>query len=194
MSPYPSQLNPARIVDAARAMIEVGGVDGLSLHRLADALGVKAPSLYRYFRDRAELLRAVNESTTRALFVHIDAALGDAPDDPAVRLMIVAQAYRAFAHANPAAYGLLFTNTILELRPDAAQQEQMVLPLQALMAQLSGEANSLPALRGVWALIHGFVTLELNGQFQRGGDLVEAFEKSIRICRVDLRTAPNYER
>ena len=51
--------------------------------------------------------------------------------------------------------------------------------VQQIMGQISGEANSLPALRGSLALTHGFVTLELNGQFRRGGDLAAQFTEIV---------------
>jgi hypothetical protein len=47
------------------------------------------------------------------------------------------------------------------------------------MAAISGVEDSLAALRGALALLHGFVMLELKDQFRRGGDLGETFEKVI---------------
>ena len=56
---------------------------------------------------------------------------------------------------------------------------QRAISIQQIMMQISGEENSLTALRGVLALIHGFISLELNGQFRRGGDLSEAIDSII---------------
>ena len=47
------------------------------------------------------------------------------------------------------------------------------------MAEISGQAHSLTALRGIWALIHGFILFELTGQLRRGGDLEAAFVQSV---------------
>jgi TetR/AcrR family tetracycline transcriptional repressor len=44
---------------AALEIIDRDGLDGLNLERVARALGVKAPSLYYHFRDKAELLAEV---------------------------------------------------------------------------------------------------------------------------------------
>jgi hypothetical protein len=52
--------------------------------------------------------------------------------------------------------------------------------IQAVMVPVSGESGSLTALRGLWALVHGFVMIELAEQFQRGGDLDAAYEAVIR--------------
>jgi AcrR family transcriptional regulator len=177
--PYPSKISRETIVQTAREMIEAQGVERLSINVLAEKLGVKTPSLYRYVGDKTGLLRAVNEDTVAGLF----AVLGDALNSPGTtdeRLLAVAMAYRQYAQQHPITYGLAFTNTIPELRPDDAEQEQGALPYQALMAEVSGEANSLPALRGMQALIHGFVMLELAQQFRRGGDLDAAFAQSVQ--------------
>lgn len=49
-------LDRERLVAAAFKQLEEGGLDGLSLRRLAAHLGVQAPALYWHFRDKAELL------------------------------------------------------------------------------------------------------------------------------------------
>jgi AcrR family transcriptional regulator len=176
--PYPSQIDRETILYTAREMIEEKGVNHLSLNTLADILGVKTPSLYRYIESRTGLLRAVNEETLRQLFTSIRPAL-DMEADAGTRLIEIARTFRDFAHHHPVTYGLAFTNTIAELQPDEREQEQAVLPFQALMAELSGEADSLAALRGFLALVHGFIMLELANQLRRGGDLDAAFVKSV---------------
>jgi AcrR family transcriptional regulator len=53
--PRPS-LTLTRIVEAAIAVADRDGIDGLSMRRVAGALGVGAMSLYRYVPGKAELL------------------------------------------------------------------------------------------------------------------------------------------
>jgi hypothetical protein len=93
--------------------------------------------------------------------------------------MDLARAYRHFAHQNPHLYMLAYTHKNEGLRPDETVLTDMVLPIQAIMAQISGEPASLTALRGALALLHGFVMLEINEQLQRGGDLDQAFTQSV---------------
>ena len=42
-----------QIVDAARRILEEQGEDALTVRRLAEALGIRAPSLYKHFPDKA---------------------------------------------------------------------------------------------------------------------------------------------
>ena len=177
--PYPSQIDADSIVAAACEIIERDGVEALSLGKLAEALGVRAPSLYRYFENKAALLQAVNLRTLEALFVAFDEALSGGGLDPIGRLRSVAQAFRAFAHRHPRRYVLAMTAEVAVTRPDENLLVEMILPIQAIMAELTGEAASLSALRGFLALVHGFVMLEIHGQLQRGGDLDAAFDDSL---------------
>ncbi|MCC7450570.1 MAG: helix-turn-helix transcriptional regulator, partial [Anaerolineae bacterium] len=84
--PYPSQVDRQSIIDKARELIEAEGIENLSLGRLATALGVKAPSLYRYVDSKTELLRAVNLMTTQGLVSTIREATS-LVSDPKTRLI-----------------------------------------------------------------------------------------------------------
>jgi AcrR family transcriptional regulator len=56
------------ILDAAERLFADRGYDGTSLRDIADAVGVKVPSLYNHFPSKAELYRAVLERAWRPLF------------------------------------------------------------------------------------------------------------------------------
>ncbi len=187
--PYPAKISRDTIIAQARAMIEADGVDKLSVNALATALGVKTPSLYRHFPEphpednklglKTLILQAINQDTETRMYAELY-AMFETPASDEDRIVAIAHAYRNFGRNNPVTYGLLYTNTINELRTDQDEAVQRVLRLQNLIGQISGEEDSLPAIRGMWALTHGFVMLELAGQFRRSGDLTEAFEKAIR--------------
>jgi AcrR family transcriptional regulator len=179
MAPYPPQTDREKIIDTAGAIIESEGVENLSLANLASVFGIKAPSLYRYVRSKNDLLKAVIERTFRKLFEAYQVTLQNAGATPEEQLLALFRAHRDFAHANPNAYILAYTTTTPELRGDPAELEAQAIVVQKIMAQISGNEQSLSALRGALALVHGFVMLELKDQLQRGGDLNEAFDASI---------------
>jgi AcrR family transcriptional regulator len=59
-----------RIVDAAIALAEAGGFEGVKLRDVADASGVAMGTLYKYFRSKEDvLLFAVNEDSEQLLRV-----------------------------------------------------------------------------------------------------------------------------
>jgi TetR/AcrR family tetracycline transcriptional repressor len=57
--PRAARLSRERIVEAALEVVEREGLDALSMRRLAQELDVWPMSVYRYFRDKDELLDAV---------------------------------------------------------------------------------------------------------------------------------------
>ncbi|MCA9882472.1 MAG: TetR/AcrR family transcriptional regulator [Anaerolineae bacterium] len=175
--PYPSKLDSETLASAAFDMIEQGGVDDFSMHKLAAEFGVKTASLYRYFNKEA-LIQAVNTLTYHSLLRAMYEAVS-AEGDPAQRLLLGTKAMAAYAHQHPVTYMLAFRNTDDALRPAEGATEQAVLPLQAIIAEISGEADSLAALRGLQALAHGFISLTLAGQYRRGGDLDAHFEQAV---------------
>ncbi|MGB8536457.1 MAG: helix-turn-helix domain-containing protein, partial [Acidobacteriaceae bacterium] len=58
---YQRLLSADDILNVAVRMVQQGGADSLSLRAVAAALGVKAPSLYRYFANKGALELAVFE-------------------------------------------------------------------------------------------------------------------------------------
>jgi len=180
MSPYPIQTDRETIIKTARKLMERGGLEGLSLASVAGKLGIKAPSLYRHIESKGALLHAVIENIYHDLFAAYDDAIANSSDDPEEQLISLAHAQHKFAHANPNAYMLAYEVKDPEVRADPNMLLQQAVILQRIMAKISGEEKSLVALRGLLAIGHGFIILELNGQFQRGGDLSIAYEESIR--------------
>ncbi len=175
--PYPAQISYDLVLEKALSLLEAEGVEHLSLHRLAAELGVKAPSLYRYFSSKGALLRALNTMTVERL-VQVMLATVET-DNPIESALNMIRAYREFARAHPTTYTLAFGALPEEMRPDPAHIETLVLPLQAVMVKIAGSESALPMLRGAWALVHGFVTLEISQNFRRGGSVDEAFDQSI---------------
>jgi TetR/AcrR family tetracycline transcriptional repressor len=55
-------LDKDRIVAEAVALLDEGGLDGVTLRKLAQRLGVQAPTLYWHIRNKAELINALAEA------------------------------------------------------------------------------------------------------------------------------------
>jgi len=161
-------------------LIERDGVENLSLGIIASELGIKAPSLYRHIESKSALLQAVIEQTYLNLFNEYDQALESVGDSPEEQLLSMARAQHTFAHANPNTYMLAYAAQNPELRADPQMLLERAIIIQKIIIQISGEENSLPALRGLLALVHGYIMLELNGQFQRGGDLSLTFVEVVK--------------
>jgi len=168
------------IIETAARLLESNGAEELSMGSLADALGVTPQSLYRYVDSKSELLKTVNSRTLERLFEALVGALGDASGEAEEQLLIVCQAYREYAVTHPHSYRLAMESVNGE-RPDQPYLNQLALPLQTVTAEIAGVAITTPVLQGIWALVHGFVMLELGNQFQHQGDPNEVFIQCVSV-------------
>jgi AcrR family transcriptional regulator len=169
-----SPVNPpdltTRLVDeAARLLIEHGPA-GLSLRKLAAAVGVSTMPVYTLFGDKQGLLVAMH----REGFRRLGAALSAAPrtDDPLADVIALGLAYREAALASPPLYGLMFGRMAPDFTPSAegrAAEEAAYRPLvegvsRCLAAGVFAGADAERIALHLWTIAHGMVNLELNGQ------------------------------
>jgi AcrR family transcriptional regulator len=96
--PYPAKMHAATIVRAALKLVEAPGAEGLSMRRLAIALGVRPSSLYNHFPDRAALEKALAPQAARLL---ARALPPEGSSDEAI-----GRAFLSFAQERPGLYEL----------------------------------------------------------------------------------------
>lgn len=171
--PSPGRTSLDQIVAAGRDILEADGLAAVTMQAVALKVGVRAPSLYKRVADRGHLLQLVAESVVRELSERVDAA---SAGDTEGALRRLARAFRQFAHTYPAGYLLLFVPAPGVERPGVETLRAATAPVLRVTAELVGEARALEAARTFTAWAHGFVTMELAGAFNLGGDVDGAFE------------------
>jgi AcrR family transcriptional regulator len=180
--PTPERTNLPRIVEAAQAVLEESGPDGLTMAAVAARVGVRAPSLYKRVGGRAELLGLVADATVADLGERIAAAMGEAHDGgntPRAALARMVRAYRRFATERPGAYELVFSQASAEARARPESLTRAVAPALAATERLVGPDHALDAARLLTAWVHGFVSMELSGSFRLAGGVDRAFEYGV---------------
>lgn len=101
--------NLRRITDEAMRMVERGGLEALSINKLAATVDYTPGALYRYFPSKDALLAALVLRVLEDVRAHADravAALGPKAS-PLARVFGIVHGYRAFARAKPHRFGLL---------------------------------------------------------------------------------------
>jgi AcrR family transcriptional regulator len=162
-----------KIVRVARDLLEEEGPDALSMRRLGDRLGMRAPSIYEHLRDKQALVAALISLGFEEQG-HLFARAAESTDP----LRALATAYRDFARRQPHLYRLM---TEQPLRRDLLApgfEEAAALPL---LRAVGGDAERA---RAVWAFAHGMVILELNARFPPGADLDTTWRKGIDAFRT----------
>jgi AcrR family transcriptional regulator len=175
--PAPARTSIDAIVAAGLSIVERDGLPALTMERVARAVGVKAPSLYKHVGSRGDLVRLVGIRLVTDLKWTLEAVASSG--DPATDLRSMARVMRAFAHRQPGGYRLLFAQLPDEWRPSADLLAEASAPVVRAAAQLAGEDRALAGARTVTAWAHGFIDMELSGAFRLGGDVDAAYEFGI---------------
>ena len=165
----------AEAVAAARALLEVEGPDGLTMRRLADAMGIRAPSLYKHVESKEELEALLIADVFREVGELFHAAIATSKKKDG--LTELARAYREWALAHPHLYRLL---TEGELPRDRLPEGLEAWAAEPVVIAAGGDPDRA---RAAWAFAHGMTILELDGRFPPGADLDAAWAAGIRGFR-----------
>lgn len=163
----------AEIVAAARELLEEEGADALSMRRLAERLGIRAPSIYKHLPDKQALEAALMSAGFEEAAARFEEAAGGGEPLPAL-----GAAYRSFAREHPHLYRLMTERPLPRERLAPGVEERAAAPL---VAAVGGDED---LARAVWAFAHGMAVLELNGRFPPGADLDAAWARGISAFRT----------
>jgi AcrR family transcriptional regulator len=163
---YGKLLSSIDILNTAVHMVERGDADGLSLRAVASSLGVKAPSLYRYFPHKGALELAVAEEALNAMRGELQAAA--ASTDPNTRFRETAEAYLRFARERYPLYSFVVQNRLAETYGSKAGKAVWNLLMEAVSGA-SGQPDDAAAAVALWSFLHGYATLERSGAFGASG-------------------------
>jgi AcrR family transcriptional regulator len=98
-----------QILDAAEQIISEKGVDAVTTRAVSERAGVGAPSLYRFFADREEMLDALLDQMSRDLDEHVQAAeAGWESGTIADLINLELDAYAGYYKTHPTAAALWF--------------------------------------------------------------------------------------
>jgi AcrR family transcriptional regulator len=164
----PPVLSPRarEIVAAARALLEDEGA--VSMRRLADRLGIKAPSLYKHLAGKQALEAALISDGFLEAAERFEAADG---------LQSLGAAYRAFALEHPHLYRLMLQGRLPRERLAPGAEARAAAPVLAAVGDDPDRARAL------FAFAHGMVILELDDRFPPGADLDAAWAKGLETFK-----------
>jgi AcrR family transcriptional regulator len=181
-------LDREAVVEAAASLVDEEGLDGLTVGRLAERLGVRAPSLYNHIAGLEELKRAVAALGVERLAGSLMRAAVGKSGEQAV--FAIADAYRAFAREHPDLYAAtLRAPEPGDGRYSSAAGEILEIVGAALEPYRLGSEDRLDAVRGLRSLCHGFVSLELCGGFGMPREVDRSFEQAVRTYLTGLACA-----
>jgi AcrR family transcriptional regulator len=161
---------PARVAEAVAAagrVLESEGPGALTMRRLAEELGIRAPSLYKHFVNKASVELALIED---ALF-DIGDVTHDAIATPGPRgaLRSLLDTYRRYSSSRPNLYRLATSGPLPRQNLPQGLEEWAGNPWFVV----TGESAVAQAL---WSFAHGMIILELDGRYPPDSDLDATWE------------------
>jgi AcrR family transcriptional regulator len=166
------QATEERIADTALKLLETGGEDGVSMRRVAAAVGITPMAIYHHFADRRALLNFVVDRE----FTKYSESFQSLPRRGTYESQILAcmDTYIDYAFAHPRIFDYVFAQT----RPGArrfpedfrARRSPTLNPVADLL-QKAMEAGYLKQddvwelAMELWAHTHGYISLYRGGRF-----------------------------
>ena len=170
-----------RILHAARKLWHKGGEDALNMRAVAKAAGTNTPAVYRRFRNREEILRALVSYYQQEFFKVLQ---------PCRSHQDVGQAYLDFVLGRPREYLLMNSGLIGRV---STNRPNLDFVMERTSEWLGGEPGEhAPLVYALWALAHGTAMLRISGSvgeenfpklreaFKRAIDILVANEKKLR--------------
>ena len=199
------------LVHAAVALLNDLGPDALQTRKVAGAAGTSTMAVYPHFGGMQALIAEVAEEGLR----QFDAALTvPQTSDPVADFMVTGAAYRRYAIERPHMYRLMFGSTsahginapggnvlhftVAEIEqgiPSFAHVVRVVRrSMRAGRITVGSEADDATVIATAaqfWALMHGFVMLELGGFYgDEGAAVVPVLESMKSNLLVALGDSP----
>jgi AcrR family transcriptional regulator len=170
-----------QIVECARRLIEQGEGERLTMRRLADELGIQAPSLYKHFPDKQAITTAVHVDYLRE---QVDALAGAlAADDGEHPLIRVTHAFRDYALANRELYRFLFG-----LPYPRAEAGEVLKRLRVQWLKAAGDSDLAVA---AYAFARGMVDMELHSLYPVRDSPADAYAAGLAalVARAESLTS-----
>ncbi len=142
----------ARILKAAHKLWAAGGQKSLTMRAVAKAAGTNTPAVYRRFKDRRALLRALLQQQQAALaeLIHRCNSLQE-----------VGQSLLTYALNHPREYELIASRIVIASHEPRPNFEYVVQKAGEWLGGKPEQHRSL--IIALWSLLHGTAMLLING-------------------------------
>lgn len=144
----------SRILDAAAQVLDEGGIDSLSTNRIAERSGINISVLYRYFRNKFEILEALSGRTQGRIRDAIESAAKDAaPTSIQAALQIFVEALDREPGADALARSTLSLPELREVHE--TNRSNLVDVVTSLFATaFDVEVPTARARLAAWTIVH----------------------------------------
>ena len=158
------------LIASGLALLEEGGIQGLTLRKCAARAGVSHAAPAHHFAGLPGLLTAMAGRAFALFNQAMEAAIAAAPDTPRDRLAATCQGYLAFAADHAGLFHLMFVTAEVnradpQLVPHSARAYQLLR--EACLPFSATEDPDVILEIAVWSMVHGYAALGFSGPIDR---------------------------
>tara|TARA_R110000737_G_scaffold254083_2_gene263428 strand:+ start:1318 stop:1947 length:630 start_codon:yes stop_codon:yes gene_type:complete len=179
------------LVSTASDMVTENGIEGLSLRKLAERIGVSRTAAYHHFTDKNDLLCAIAEQGFGQWHQHASEIFSEKKLSHEEKYRNFVHAYIGFATNNPSLYELMFGRLIWKENNSTAALKKIAYEnfnYQVEMTKLWQEQgiiikneNSLRLAQVTWATLHGIARLVIDGIYAQENQIDEMCECAVNV-------------
>jgi len=179
------------LLNAARIRLENHGIEGLSLRKLAEDIGVSRSAPYHHFTDKSALLSAVAAQGFKDWHAVAMRIFEQHDKTARQRFREFIHEYVGYAASNPQMYELMFGHTLWQEQRATDELKAVAYPsfqYQVSMTRSWQEQGLLPTDKDplrlaqvTWGTLHGIARLLIDGIYADAGHIHEMAD-----CAADL--------
>jgi len=197
----PRELSPEEIADfraragaAAFGLYAKGGEGAITMREIARKIGSSPMGLYRYFKDREEIIVFLRIAAFNKFSDALETAFTKGTD-PFARARAVGRAYLDFALENPGDYRLMFDLS----QPNEAENSELAKASARATRTVTRHVDDLSTAgvvmgepsavgRALWAAAHGVIVLHLAGRLPESVNVRDLYFQTMRLAFRGART------
>ncbi|WP_448549136.1 TetR/AcrR family transcriptional regulator [Thalassotalea fusca] len=179
------------LLDAATEMINIHGIEQLSLRKLAESVGVSRTAAYHHFADKNDLLCAIASQGFCKWREQTDQLVHDTTLSTEDKYRAFVHQYLKFATENANTYDLMFGRAIWKDNNSTEELRSVAYPCfdyQVTMAKqwqaqglLPNNEQSLRLAQVIWGTLHGIARLIIDGIYTDASNITEMGECAVRL-------------
>ncbi len=203
------------LIEATLEMIHHDDIDKVTLSALGKRLGTSRSAIYRHFKNKEELMKAVLLSAMDELDKLIEPVFSDTNSSLLERFHAMGQGYVSFAMTNPHLYRLIFGPKMLKERAEVIEQDRqefhkllhgdsseevmnsnqnngfhklVAIIIQAQKEKIFKEGDPVLIATAIWGLLHGLSSLAIDGHLSVSDNIQAVYEINYKMLLEGLAT------
>lgn len=178
------------LISAALSLLDEEGLEGVGIRQIARRVGVAHSAPANHFKNKQALFTALATQCFADLKCQLVEQVTPSTD-LSIAVHAVCQCLLNYALSSPHRYSLMWRQDCVDAE-NVELQAEMEAVYQHLLAVLDSHKGSVQVdiesrAIAIWSLIHGYVSLRLDGNLGQGRDEVSGADRSEAIVSVLLK-------